>query len=173
MSAAPRPGGSTRDGSVRRWTAGLCQWLLQRLAPREVGALFERLQVQLAGQDPRIGAYALEFNNPQAVCFLIDAYPTLQKLFARYPRMGTIRFLDIGPAFGAAAGLVCDDPRAGAGCLDKAGPAFGAISPGPVTISGPRSSSFSIAAATCLQLNPTGHVQYPSMVRPSSVIVCV
>jgi SAM-dependent methyltransferase len=106
MSATAGPGSPTADGPVRRWTAGLCQWLLQRLAPREVGALFERLQVQLAGKDPRIGAYALEFNNPQALCFLIDAYPTLQELFARYPRMETIRFLDIGPAFGAAAGLL-------------------------------------------------------------------
>jgi 2-polyprenyl-3-methyl-5-hydroxy-6-metoxy-1,4-benzoquinol methylase len=84
----------------------LVQALLQRMAPRNIGALMESEQIRLAGTDPRVGAYALECNNPQALCFLVDAYPTLQQLFSRYPRMGTIRFLDIGPAFGAAAGLL-------------------------------------------------------------------
>jgi SAM-dependent methyltransferase len=106
MSDIPRLGGTTLGEPVRSWKVSLCQWLLQRLAPREVGALFERLQVQLAGEERRIGVYALECNNPQALCFLIDAYPTLQQLFGRYPRMGTIRLLDIGPAFGASAGLL-------------------------------------------------------------------
>jgi SAM-dependent methyltransferase len=84
----------------------LCLWLCKRLGGRQAGLLFEKLQVSLAGQDPRVGAYALEFNNPQALCFLVDAYPTLQKIFATYPRMGTIALLDIGPAFGAAGGLL-------------------------------------------------------------------
>ena len=84
----------------------LVQALLRRMAPRDIGILVESEQIRLAGTDPRVGAYALECNNPQALCFLLDAYPTLQQLFSRYPRMGTIRFLDIGPAFGAAAGLL-------------------------------------------------------------------
>lgn len=87
----------------QRW---LANQLLRRMAPRDIGALWELEQVRLAGADPRVGAYALEFNNPQALCFLMDAYPTLQQVFSRYPRMGTIRFLDIGPAFGASAGLL-------------------------------------------------------------------
>jgi hypothetical protein len=84
----------------------LCLWLCKRLGAKESGVLFEKLQVAVAGEDPRVGAYALEFNNPQALCFLLDAYPTLQKIFATYPRMGTISLLDIGPAFGAAGGLL-------------------------------------------------------------------
>jgi SAM-dependent methyltransferase len=93
-------------------TVRLCGWLLRRLPPKEAGRLFEALQIDLADpRDPRVGQYALEFNNPQALCFLIDAYPTLQRLFATYPRMGTIHLLDIGPAFGAAAGLVAQMHR--------------------------------------------------------------
>lgn len=95
-----------KAGPLRTGWLNLCHWLCRRLAPRELGLLFERLQISLAGDDPRIGHYALEFNNPQALCFLIDAYPTLQKIFAAYPRMGTIQLLDIGPAFGASAGLL-------------------------------------------------------------------
>jgi hypothetical protein len=92
--------------------ACLCGWLMRRLPPKEVGRLFEALQIDLADpRDPRIGAYALEFNNPQALCFLIDAYPKLQQVFARYPRLGSIRFLDIGPAFGASAGLLSEMHR--------------------------------------------------------------
>ncbi|MBD8049719.1 class I SAM-dependent methyltransferase [Limnohabitans radicicola] len=83
-----------------------CLWLCKRLGARQAGLLFERLQISLAGHDPRVGAYALEFNNPQALCFLIDAYPTLQHIFSTYPRMGTLTLLDIGPAFGAAGGLL-------------------------------------------------------------------
>lgn len=84
----------------------LCQWLCLRLPARDIGLLFERLQMRLAGRDQRIGRYALDFNNPQAWCFLMAAYPSLQKIFAQYPRMGVIRLLDIGPAFGAAGGLL-------------------------------------------------------------------
>ena len=93
-------------GPLREAWGTLCEWMCQRLAPRELGFLIERLQISLAGNDPRIGRYALEFNNPQALCFLIDAYPTLQQIFSTYPRMGTIQLLDIGPAFGASAGLL-------------------------------------------------------------------
>jgi len=86
------------------------QWLveqtLSRMEPRAVGHMFERLQVKSAGADPRIGEYALNYNNPQALCFLIDVFPDLQMLFSQFPRMGEIRFLDIGPAFGASAGLI-------------------------------------------------------------------
>ena len=84
----------------------LCEWLCRQLPPREIGFLFERLQISLADNDPRVGHYALEFNNPQALCFLIDAFPTLQKIFATYPRMGTLRLLDVGPAFGVSGGLL-------------------------------------------------------------------
>lgn len=80
--------------------------LSRQLPPRELGQLFESMQLSAAGADPRVGEYAMECNNPQTLCFLIDAYPTLQSIFDEYPRMGTIRFLDIGPAFGAAGGLL-------------------------------------------------------------------
>ena len=90
----------------RKALFSLCLWLCKRLGARQAGLLFEKLQISLAGQDPRVGAYALEFNNPQALCFLVDAYPALQQIFATYPRMGTIALLDIGPAFGAAGGLL-------------------------------------------------------------------
>lgn len=80
----------------------LCKWI----GAQESGLLFERLQLTFAGSDKRIGDYALEFNNPQAIRFLIDAYPTLHQIFSSYPRMGTIELLDIGPAFGAAGGLL-------------------------------------------------------------------
>ena len=109
------PGQTPRPHSALRLPAlmaRLCGWLLRRLPPKEAGRLFEALQIDLADpHDPRVGHYALECNNPQALCFLIDAYPTLQRLFATYPRMGTIRLLDIGPAFGAAAGLVAQMHR--------------------------------------------------------------
>ena len=101
----------TSSNPLRRGLLALCQWLCRRLTPREIGVLFERLQVSLAGDDPRIGHYALECNNPQALCFLIDAYPTLQKIFATYPRMSTVHLLDIGPAFGASAGLLAQMHR--------------------------------------------------------------
>lgn len=78
---------------------------------RELGRMFERLQIVSAGEDPRVGQYALDYNNPQALCFLVDVYPVLQKIFATYPRMGTIRLLDIGPAFGASAGLLSEMHR--------------------------------------------------------------
>lgn len=80
--------------------------LLRSLPPRTAGKLHEQLLLKSAGADPRVGEYALECNNPQALRFLIDAYPTLEKIFSTYPRMGEIRFLDIGPAFGASAGLL-------------------------------------------------------------------
>lgn len=85
--------------------------LCQRLPARQLGFLFERLQLVRAGANPEIGRYALDFNNPQALCFLIDAYPSLQRIFASYPRMGTVRLLDIGPAFGAAGGLLSEMHR--------------------------------------------------------------
>jgi len=98
--------GTPQTGRLHSALAWCCRWLLRRLPAREVGALLERLQVEAAGPDARVGRYALEYNNPQALCFLIDAYPTLQAIFSRYPRLGCIHFLDIGPAFGAAAGLL-------------------------------------------------------------------
>lgn len=89
----------------------LCFWLCKRLGSRQTGLLFEKLQIYWAGRDPRVGAYALEFNNPQALRFLVDTYPTLQQIFATYPRMGSISLLDIGPAFGAAGGLLSEMHR--------------------------------------------------------------
>lgn len=91
---------------LRTYLLAFCLWLCRRLTPGELGILFERLQIILAGKDPRIGQYALDCNNPQSLRFLIDAYPTLQQIFASYPRMGEIRLLDIGPAFGASGGLL-------------------------------------------------------------------
>lgn len=90
----------------RRGCLRMCEWLCKRVGAREMGFLFERLQISAAGSDPRLGQYALEFNNPQALRFMVDAYPTLEKLFATFPRMGTIRLLDLGPAFGAAGGML-------------------------------------------------------------------
>lgn len=92
--------------AMRKGLMVVCEWLCKALSPRDAGILFERLQIARAGDDARIGQYALECNNPQALCFLMDAYPTLQRIFASYPRMGTVRLLDVGPAFGAAGGLL-------------------------------------------------------------------
>lgn len=84
----------------------MCRWLLRRASPRDVGLLFEQLQIDLAGNDPRVGQYMLDCNNPQTLCFLIDCYPVLQRIFSRYQRTDSLRVLDIGPAFGASAGLL-------------------------------------------------------------------
>ena len=90
----------------------VCEQLFKLLSARDLGLLFEKLQVSRADRsNPLVGHYALEFNNPQALCFLIDAYPKLQKIFAAYPRMGTISLLDIGPAFGAVCGLLSEMHR--------------------------------------------------------------
>lgn len=83
-----------------------CRWCCGHLSARQQGRLFEQLQIAAAGQDPRIGQYALEYNNPQALRFLIDAYPTLERLFATFGRMDTIELLDLGAAFGGGAGLL-------------------------------------------------------------------
>jgi 2-polyprenyl-3-methyl-5-hydroxy-6-metoxy-1,4-benzoquinol methylase len=85
---------------------GVCYRLCKWLGAHESGRMFERLQMSFAGSDSKVGAYALEFNNPQALRFLIDTYPSLHQIFSSYPRMGTIELLDIGPAFGAAGGLL-------------------------------------------------------------------
>lgn len=90
----------------QRFLSLLCFWLCRKIPARELGRMFERLQIASAGKDSRIGHYALDYNDPQALCFLIDIYPTLQKIFSSFPRMGTIHLLDIGPAFGASAGLL-------------------------------------------------------------------
>jgi hypothetical protein len=100
------PSRSTSGGFLGKGLLALCEWLCRRLSPHQIGALFERLQIALADEDPRVGHYALDFNNPQALRFLMDAYPTLEGILASYPRMGTVRLLDIGPAFGASAGLL-------------------------------------------------------------------
>ena len=84
----------------------LCEWLCRRLGARDLGFLFERLQISRMGRDPKIGQYALEYNNPQTLRFLIDAYPSLERIFSLFPRMGTVRLLDVGAAFGAAGGLL-------------------------------------------------------------------
>ena len=94
---------------VRPWTSllgKLLKLIAQQIEPLQLGKLFEQLQVEAAGKDPRIGAYAIEYNNPQALCFFIDIHPIFQSLVARYPRHSTLQFLDIGPAFGAASGLI-------------------------------------------------------------------
>ncbi|NBP37978.1 MAG: hypothetical protein EBS54_00460 [Betaproteobacteria bacterium] len=92
-----------RKKSLSSW---LLKLLLRHLPPKFCAQCIEEVQIALAGTDRRIGEYALSCNNPQALCFLIDIYPVLQELLARYPRHETLRFLDIGPAFGAAAGLI-------------------------------------------------------------------
>ena len=94
-----------------KFLEGIITRLCKYLPASDIGRLFERVQIDFAGEDPRIGAYALEYNNPQALCFLIDAYPTLRRLFNEYPRMSDIRLIDIGPAFGAAGGLLAQMHR--------------------------------------------------------------
>lgn len=103
MKQGPQPAAT---GFLERVWLVLAYWLCRRIAPRQLGFLLERLQIAHAGDDPRVGQYALEYNNPQALCFLIETYPTLKKIFSRYPRTSTIELLDIGPAFGASAGLL-------------------------------------------------------------------
>lgn len=103
MKQDPR---SPSTGFMEQAWLSLGYWVCRRLAPRQFGLLFERLQIFHAGDDSRIGQYALDYNNPQALCFLIEAYPTLKTILSRYPRSGMIRLLDIGPAFGASAGLL-------------------------------------------------------------------
>lgn len=82
--------------------------VLRRLPARTVGLAFEAYKASLAGPDPRYGEYALEANNPQSLRFLLDAYPALEAAFQTYPRLSTLRFLDVGPAYGAAAAFLVD-----------------------------------------------------------------
>ena len=96
---------------TRSWLFALCERLCRRLQAKQIGTLFERLQIALADRDERVGRYALECNNPQALRFLIDVYPTLERIFGTYPRLGSVRLLDIGPAFGASAGLLAEMHR--------------------------------------------------------------
>jgi SAM-dependent methyltransferase len=84
---------------------------LSILPAKDLGQLFEQLQIATVDKNPKVGEYALECNNPQALCFLIDAYPTLQSLLEKYPRMSQLNFLDIGAAFGASAGLIAEMHR--------------------------------------------------------------
>lgn len=81
---------------------------LSNLPARLAGEIVERHAVRLAGTDQRIGRYALESNNPQAIQFLIDVYPELSRLLNHYSRNDVVRFLDIGPAFGGSAGLISE-----------------------------------------------------------------
>lgn len=90
----------------RGFWLSVCRWICLRLPARDVGRLFESLQVARAGDRPEVGHYALEFNNPQALRFLMNAYPVLERIFRTFERMGTVRLLDIGPAFGAAGGVL-------------------------------------------------------------------
>lgn len=89
---------------VFRLCLGLCKYLP---AP-EVGKLVQALRMHFAGADPAIGRYAMDCNNPQALCFLLDIFPMLQERLMRYPRGSVVKFLDLGPAFGASAGLLAD-----------------------------------------------------------------
>lgn len=91
--------------------SSICEWLCRLLPSRELGRMLERLRLYAAGDDIRIGEYALNCNNPQALRFLIDCYPTMSRLFDTFPRMSEINFLDVGPAFGASAGLIADMHR--------------------------------------------------------------
>ncbi|MGO9112919.1 MAG: methyltransferase domain-containing protein [Thermoguttaceae bacterium] len=54
----------------------------------------------------RGAAYVFEGDIPQTLAFAIDAMSTLSAIFASYPRFGEISFLDLGPGYGAAAGLI-------------------------------------------------------------------
>jgi len=84
----------------------LCEIALRRLSAREAGKVVQAHSIWLAGRDPRLGQYAVDFNNPQALRFLIDVYPDLVWVFSQFPRDALLHFLDIGPAFGSAAGLL-------------------------------------------------------------------
>lgn len=96
---------------LQRVSKNLAYRLCRYIPARDLGIIFERLQIDLADRNKEVGRYALEYNNPQALCFLIDIYPFLQKIFCTFPRLGTIHFLDIGPAFGASAGLISEMHR--------------------------------------------------------------
>jgi SAM-dependent methyltransferase len=76
------------------------------MPPKVLGQFIESLSIKLAGENPEIGQYALNYNNPQALCFLIDVFPKLQHYLHQYQRDGVVDFLDLGPGFGAAAGLI-------------------------------------------------------------------
>ena len=84
----------------------LCMRIGRTLSPKDLGLMIEKFQIDLAGNDKRVGNYALDFNNPQALRLMLDAYPTLISLINQYPRMSELTFLDVGPAFGASAGLI-------------------------------------------------------------------
>lgn len=85
------------------WLFHLLKWL----PPRWLGHAFARLQRYLADtRNPAVGEYAVACNNPQALCFLMDVFPALQSVLLKYGRGECIRFLDIGPAFGASAGVI-------------------------------------------------------------------
>ena len=78
------------------------------MPPKLLGRLFQSLSLASAGKDPEIGRYALDCNNPQALCFLIDVFPQLQHYLQKYQRNSSVSFLDLGPGFGAAAGLISE-----------------------------------------------------------------
>lgn len=94
------------SNSLNSLLCWLAKKLLKRLPPKATARCIEEIQIELAGEDSRVGNYALDYNNPQALCFFIDIHPIFQSLIARYPRHSTLQFLDIGPAFGAASGLI-------------------------------------------------------------------
>jgi SAM-dependent methyltransferase len=84
----------------------LSRKLMSTMPPRALGQFIESLSNKLAGENPEIGQYALNYNNPQALCFLIDVFPKLQHYLHQYQRDAPVSFLDLGPGFGAAAGLI-------------------------------------------------------------------
>jgi 2-polyprenyl-3-methyl-5-hydroxy-6-metoxy-1,4-benzoquinol methylase len=93
--------------NVLKWVwKSTCRAALRCLSAKDAGQLVEEHAIWRAGRDPRIGQYAVNFNNPQSLRFLIDVYPDLCWMFSHYSRGDVIRFLDIGPAFGSASGLV-------------------------------------------------------------------
>lgn len=79
---------------------------LKFLPPSSLGKIFAKLQLHHADTSSGVGKYAIECNNPQALCFLMDIFPILQDVLLKYARGENIKFLDIGPAFGASAGLL-------------------------------------------------------------------
>jgi len=50
----------------------------------------------------------LEYDNPQTLAFATDAMPALISLIRSYPKKREIKFLDIGPGFGGASGLISE-----------------------------------------------------------------
>jgi SAM-dependent methyltransferase len=81
---------------------------------REAGPLAARDAVQrythslLPNVPGRTATYGLEGDNPQTLAFAVDALPAIARVLRGYPQDHEVTFLDIGPGYGGAAGLISE-----------------------------------------------------------------